>query len=140
VTYSPILMNAADLALRTPILRRVYNEMPEIRNAIDKVATMLSQSLMTVGGGSEQVAAFARDLLDVGSTRTYLAHLARDRTDLVDRRIGARAELTCTRSSESAIRPHGREADVTFCDWPSSDAAFWQPVGEPKAPIQKFCA
>jgi hypothetical protein len=42
------------------------------------VATMMSQSLMTVGGGSEQVAAFARDLLDVGSTRTYLAHLARD--------------------------------------------------------------
>ncbi len=71
-------MDAADLALRAPILRRVYNEMPEIRSAIDKVTTMLSQGLMTVGGGSERVAAFVRDLLDVGSTRTYLAHVARD--------------------------------------------------------------
>jgi hypothetical protein len=78
VTYSPVLMDAGALALRAPILRRVYNEIPEIRSAIDKVATTLSQGLMTVGGGSERVAAFARDLLDVGSTRTYLAHLARD--------------------------------------------------------------
>ena len=78
VTYSPLLMDASALALRAPILRHVYNEIPEIRTAIDKVATMLSQGLMTVGGGSERVAAFARDLLDVGSARTYLAHLARD--------------------------------------------------------------
>ena len=78
VTYSPVLMDADALALRAPILRRVYNEIPEIRSAVDKVATMMSQGLMTVGGSSERVAAFARDLLDVGSTRTYLAHLARD--------------------------------------------------------------
>ena len=39
--------------------------------------------------------------------------------------------------AESAIRQHGRQADVTFCDWPSSDAAFWQPVGEPGAAILK---
>jgi hypothetical protein len=80
VTYSPVLMDASALALRAPILRHVYNEMPVVRKAIDKVATMLSQGLMAVGSssGSERVAAFARDLLDVGSTRTYLAHLARD--------------------------------------------------------------
>ena len=78
VTYSPVLMDARALALRVPILRRVYNEMPEVRDAIDRVVTMLSQGLMTVGGGSERIAAFARDLLDVGSTRTYLAHLSRD--------------------------------------------------------------
>jgi hypothetical protein len=78
VTYSPVLMDTDALALRAPILRRIYNEMPEIRSSVDKVATMLSQGLMAVGGGSERVAAFARDLLDVGSTRTYLAHLARD--------------------------------------------------------------
>jgi hypothetical protein len=78
VAYSPVLMDADTLALRAPILRRVYNEMPEIRSAVDKVATMMSQGLMTVGGGSERVAAFAGGLLDVGSTRTYLAHLARD--------------------------------------------------------------
>ena len=78
VTYAPVLMDAGALALRAPILRHVYNEMPEVRRAVDKVATMLSQGLTTVGGGSERVASFARDLLDVGSTRTYLAHLARD--------------------------------------------------------------
>ncbi|HEX3956623.1 MAG TPA: hypothetical protein VHZ03_08320 [Trebonia sp.] len=78
VTYVPVLMEPGSLALRAPILRRVYNEMPEVRHAIDKAATVLSQGLTTVGGGSEQVASFARDMLDVGSTRTYLAHLARD--------------------------------------------------------------
>ena len=78
VTYAPTLMEPRDLAMRAPILRRVYNEMPEVRLAVDKAATLLSQGLTTVGAGSEQVASFARDLLDVGSTRTYLAHLARD--------------------------------------------------------------
>ena len=78
VTYAPVLMEPSALALRAPILRRVYNEMPEVRRAVDKAATVLSQGLTTVGGGSEQVASFARDMLDVGSTRTYLAHLARD--------------------------------------------------------------
>jgi hypothetical protein len=78
VTYSPVLMDAAALALRAPILRRVYNEMPAIRSAIDKVAATLSQGLITVGGGSEQIGAYVRDYLDAGSTRTYLAHLARD--------------------------------------------------------------
>ncbi len=71
-------MGPRDLAMRAPILRRVYNEMPEVRLAVDKAATLLSQGLTAVGTGSEQVASFARDLLDVGSTRTDLAHLARD--------------------------------------------------------------
>jgi len=78
VTYAPTLMGPRDLAVRAPILRRVYNEMPEVRLAVDKAATLLSQGWRAVGAGSEQVASFARDLLDVGSTRTYLAHLARD--------------------------------------------------------------
>ena len=47
------------LALRAPILRHVYNEMPEVRSAIDKVAATLSQGLMTVGGSSEQIGAYA---------------------------------------------------------------------------------
>jgi hypothetical protein len=78
VTYSPILMGADELALRASILRRVYNEMPNVRSAIDKVAMTLSQGLIVARGGSERISASARDLLDVGSTRTYLAHLARD--------------------------------------------------------------
>jgi hypothetical protein len=78
VSYSPVLMDIGALARRAPILRRVYNELPEVRTAIDKVATTLSQGLMTLGGGSERMAAFARDMLDVGASRTYLAHLARD--------------------------------------------------------------
>jgi hypothetical protein len=78
VTYSPVLMDATALALRAPILRRVYNELPGIRNAIDNVAATLSQSLITVGGSSEQVAAYVRNQVEAGSIRTYLAHLARD--------------------------------------------------------------
>jgi hypothetical protein len=72
VIYSPVLMDAAALALRAPVLRRVYNEMPEIRSAIDTVAATLSQSLITVGGGSEQIAAYVRNQLEAGSIRTYL--------------------------------------------------------------------
>jgi hypothetical protein len=78
VTYAPVLAGPGELALRAPILRRVYNEMSEVRLAVDKAATVLSRGLVTIGDGSEQVASFARDLLDVASTRTYLAHLARD--------------------------------------------------------------
>jgi hypothetical protein len=78
VMYDPVLMDQVTLALRAPILRRIYNELPAVREAVDKVATIHSQGLKTVGVGSERAAAFARDLLDVGSTRTYLAHLARD--------------------------------------------------------------
>jgi hypothetical protein len=78
VAYSPVLMDPTALALRAPILRRVYNEMPNVRSAIDKVAAYLSQGLISIGGGSEQISAYVRDYLDVGDTRTYLAHLVRD--------------------------------------------------------------
>lgn len=78
VTYSPVLLDAGELARRAPVLRRVYNELPAVREAIDKLATVLSQSMMVVGDGSKRIVAQAKDLLDVGSTRAYLAHLARD--------------------------------------------------------------
>jgi hypothetical protein len=81
VTYSPVLMDPAALALRAPILRRVYNEMSAVRSAIDKVAATLSQGLITVGGGSEQIGAYVRDHLDAGSTRTYAGQDTRYQSD-----------------------------------------------------------
>jgi hypothetical protein len=52
--------------------------MPEARAAIDSVASILSQSLEIMGGGTYEIGARGRTLLDVGAMRTYLAHLARD--------------------------------------------------------------
>jgi hypothetical protein len=78
VRYERPLFSPLELAKRAPVLRQVYNQIPAARTSIDKVATMLSQGLTVVGGGSTEMSAFARNLLDVGLSRTYLAHLARD--------------------------------------------------------------
>lgn len=78
VHYDPVLFDADALRARAPVLRRVYNEMPQVRDEIDKVATLLSTTLTVVGAGSQKVSAFARQLLDVGEHRTFLAHAARD--------------------------------------------------------------
>ncbi len=78
VRYDRVVLEPEAVRRRVPVLRHVYNEMPEVREAIDKVATVLSQTLRSVGGGTFEVGAFGRALLDVGAHRTYLAHLARD--------------------------------------------------------------
>lgn len=78
VHYERSLFSRQELAARAPVLRHVYNQLPAVRESIDKVATMLSQGLTVIGAGSVDVTAFARDLLDIGLSRTYLAHLARD--------------------------------------------------------------
>lgn len=77
VRYAPIAFDESGLRRRVPVLRHVYNAMPEARVVIDKLAVVLSQTLTSVGGGSRQVGAFVRQLLD-GEHRTYLAHLSRD--------------------------------------------------------------
>jgi len=78
VRYDPVLFDAGALRVRAPVLRRVYNEMPQVRGEIDKVATLLSRTLMLVGAGSQQASAIARQVLDVGEHRTFLAHVVRD--------------------------------------------------------------
>ncbi|MDX8037126.1 hypothetical protein SK803_43630 [Lentzea sp. BCCO 10_0856] len=78
VTYTTVFMDREQIALRTPILRRVYNRFPAVRAAVDNVATLLSQGMHVTGEGPEAITAFARDSLDVGSNKTFLAHFARD--------------------------------------------------------------
>jgi len=78
VRYDPIAFDESGLQRRVPVLRHVYNAMPEARVVIDKLAVVLSQTLTSIGGSSQQSAAFVRQLLDVGEHRTYLAHLSRD--------------------------------------------------------------
>ena len=77
-TYESVLLPREELARRVPILRRVYNELTLVRIAVDKLATALSQGLITMGGGSQAIAEFVKTTLDVASLRTYSAHLARD--------------------------------------------------------------
>lgn len=78
VSYKSELLEREELNRRTPILRHVYNANPTARGAVDKLATVLSQSMNIIGSGSQAVANFARTILDVASVRTYVAHLARD--------------------------------------------------------------
>lgn len=78
VTYDRVLLGRGAIADRAPILRRVYNEVRAARKAVDKTVALLSQGLFSVGGTSQAMAAFGRDLLDLTANRTYLAHLARD--------------------------------------------------------------
>lgn len=78
VTYSTTLLSSDQIALRAPILRRVYNKIPEVRDAVDRVVTLLSQGFYVTGSGPESIAAFARDSHDLWNSKTYLAHLARD--------------------------------------------------------------
>lgn len=72
------LMTPDQIRLQIPIVRRVYNESAQARHAIDILATLMSQGMMMVGGGSAEIAGFVRDQLDLGLNRTYLAHLVRD--------------------------------------------------------------
>lgn len=78
VSFTGELFDRDQLAARAPLLRRIYNQNSAVREAIDKVTATLSQGLTVVGGGKQSFGAFARDYLDLGLIRTYLAHLARD--------------------------------------------------------------
>lgn len=78
VRYDSVVLDEEAVRRRVPVLRHVYNAMPEAREAIDKVATVLSQTMRSIGGGTREIGASTRQLLDVGAHRTYFAHLARD--------------------------------------------------------------
>lgn len=78
VTYATSVFDEDQLRRRVPVLRHVYNVVPEARAAVDRVAAALSQTMHSVGGGTYEIGAYVRQLLDVGASRTYLAHVARD--------------------------------------------------------------
>lgn len=78
VTFSKTLMDGSQIRRQVPILRSIYNESTYTRLAIDKLAALLSQGMTTRGGGTRVAASFAREFFDLGVSRTYLAHLARD--------------------------------------------------------------
>jgi hypothetical protein len=78
VSSHAALFTDAQVKLQIPIVRRVYNESKKIRAAIDTLATMMSQGMMMVGGSSAEIAGFARDHLDLGLNRTFMAHVIRD--------------------------------------------------------------
>lgn len=78
VEYGTTVFDEEQLRRRAPILRHVYNVVPEARAAVDRTAAALSQTMESVGGGTQEMGAYVRQLLDVGASRTYLAHVARD--------------------------------------------------------------
>jgi hypothetical protein len=78
VEFLPALLTPEQLRLQAPVLRRVYNESPHARSAVDILATLMSQGMTTSGGSNAGVARFAHDFLDLGLSRNYVAHLVRD--------------------------------------------------------------
>ncbi|GFG63963.1 hypothetical protein MKUB_14530 [Mycobacterium kubicae] len=76
--FTSCLVEPEQIALQAPILRRIYNESTRARAAIDVLATLMSQGMVTAGGGNAEIAGFVRDYLDLGLSRTYLAHVVRD--------------------------------------------------------------
>ncbi len=78
VVASGTLMTPEQISRQVPIARHIYNDAPRARAAIDLLATLLSQGLKTAGGENADVAGLVRDFLDVGLSRTYMAHVARD--------------------------------------------------------------
>jgi hypothetical protein len=79
VRFAAPLMNAEDIKRRVPVVRRVYNEIPAARGAIDRVAAAISLSLTIAGDGVPQAAlAAAHEMMDVGEVRRYVAHIVRD--------------------------------------------------------------
>jgi hypothetical protein len=72
------LLTDEQVKLQVPIVRRVYNESSSVRRAVDILVTLMSQGMMTVGGGNAGIAGFLRDHLDLGLNRTYMAHVVRD--------------------------------------------------------------
>lgn len=79
VSYSEVLMEPGQLAARAPILRRVYNEIELARRAVDKTVSLISQGMyVTASGGPRGIVDFARDMLDMMSSRVYTAHVIRD--------------------------------------------------------------
>lgn len=82
---SPLVVHAASplmthdqITRQVPIARRIYNESPSVRGAIDRLATQFSQGMNSMGGTNAETAGFVRDFLDLGLSRTYTAHLVRD--------------------------------------------------------------
>jgi hypothetical protein len=72
------LMQPEEIALRVPLLRRVYNTQPRIREAIDRV-TGLSLALR-IGGDDIPPEVFRQmqAQVDVGRLQKFIAHLMRD--------------------------------------------------------------
>jgi hypothetical protein len=78
VSYATSVFDDEQVRRRIPVLRHVYNVLPEARDAVDRVAATLSQTMHSRGGGTHEIGAYVRRLLDVGAHRTFLAHVARD--------------------------------------------------------------
>lgn len=73
------LLDPEEIATRSPVLRRVYNEIEPVRSMVDRVAGLFGSSLTIEGpGASEAAMSIAREILDLGDLRRYSAQLIRD--------------------------------------------------------------
>jgi len=78
VRFAEPLLDKAEIDLRVPLLRRVYNTQPAIRTAIDRVAGV-SQTLHLVGDDVPPEAfRQTQALVDIGSMQRFTAHVMRD--------------------------------------------------------------
>lgn len=77
--FASPLLSQEEISQRAPALRHVYNHLPLARDAVDRVAAMMSRGFVVRGEGvSAEALAASAALLDVGDIRHYTAHIMRD--------------------------------------------------------------
>ncbi|GAB3940945.1 hypothetical protein GCM10029976_059420 [Kribbella albertanoniae] len=78
VRYEAPLLAAEQIRTRMPLVRHVYNSMPNARLTIDKIVNVLTQGWTITGPGPESMLQKARDLLEIGGIPSLTAQMARD--------------------------------------------------------------
>lgn len=78
VRYRQTLFDAASLALRAPLLRRAYNSLAPVREAVDRTSAAISRSLHISGDGPSEALGTINDQFEHLGMRQFLAHVVRD--------------------------------------------------------------
>jgi len=78
VEYRNPLLDASGARARMQLTRHVYNSLPGVRLAIDRVVNSLTQGWSIAGPSPEHVLQVARDVLDGFGISSLMAHCVRD--------------------------------------------------------------
>jgi hypothetical protein len=79
VRFAAPLLGRQELETRTPLVRCIYNTESTVRDAVDKAVGLMSLSMKVSGPGlPQEVLDRAREVMEHGQVRQYLAHLLRD--------------------------------------------------------------
>jgi hypothetical protein len=79
VAFAEPVLQPEEIRRRVRVLRRVYNEVPSVRDTIDRVAGAMSHSMYLSGEGvPPAIMREAQRVIDMSTLRRFLAHHIRD--------------------------------------------------------------